>query len=163
MSLPITNYTSYDSVRAALGVSSDDLEDATLALDIYADALELELDEVATNFWTQYTLAHDAVTPTADQVKLLTVTRLFATYAVAKLLTGSLPLFAAKQVTDSKAGVQRFDNPFRDVVKAVNDQYGTLRTRLGTAVANLISSSLASVTPVYFAVVSPSDDPITGD
>ena len=45
MSLPITNYTSYDSVRAALGVSSDDLEDATLALDIYADALELEFDD----------------------------------------------------------------------------------------------------------------------
>ena len=162
MSLPITNYTSYDSVRAALGVSSDDLEDATLALDIYADALELEFDEVATNFWTQYVQAHDAATPTADQVKLLTVTRLFATYAIAKHLTGSLPLFAAKQVTDSKAGVQRFDNPFREVVKSIHDQYGTLRTRLANAVGTLISSSRTSVTPVYFAVASPSDDPITG-
>ena len=162
MSLPITNYTSYDSVRAALGVSSDDLEDATLALDIYADALELELDEVATNFWTQYTLAHDAATPTADQAKLLTVTRLFATYAIAKHLTGSLPLFAAKQITDSKAGMQRFDNPYRDTIKSINDQYGTLRTRLANAVATLISSSRTSVTPVYFAVANPSDDPITG-
>lgn len=162
MSTPITNYTSYDSVRAALGVSSDDLEDATLALDIYADALELEFDDASANFKVQYDLAHDAVTPTADQAKLLTVTRLFSTYAIAKHLTGSLPLFAAKQVTDSKAGVQRFDNTHRDVAKAVIEQYNTLRTRIVNAVNALASSSRTIVTPVYFAVVSPSDDPITG-
>ena len=42
MSRPITEYTTYDDVRAALGVSVDDLEDSTLALDLYADMLDVE-------------------------------------------------------------------------------------------------------------------------
>ena len=161
MSARITDYTSYDNVRAALGVSEDDLEDETLALDLYADALELEFDDVSSGFAALYAAANTADTPSDAQEKLLTVTRLFAAYAVAKHLTASLPLFAAKQVTDSKAAVQRFDNPYRDTIKAVADRYGTLRTRLESAVDTLASSTRTSVTKTYFAVVGSAVDPIT--
>ena len=73
-----------------------------------------------------------------------------------------MPLFAAKDVTDSKASVTRFDSPYRDTVKSVLDQYGRLRNRLATALAALAAPTTLSVAKTYFSVVSPATDPITG-
>ena len=161
MSFQITEFTSYADIRAALGVSEDDLEDETLALDLYEDMLEVEFEEVGDTFFTAYQAAQAADTPTDAQVRLVKAARLFSTYAVAKQLTATLPLFAAKEVTDSKASVQRFDSPYRDVVKSVLDQYGRLRNRLGTALAAASATAQTTVSKTYFAVVSPSSDPIT--
>ena len=162
MSTHITEYTTYSGIRAALGVSSDDLEDDVLALDLYADALEVEFDDVSVNFDALWQAARSATAPTTVQSKFLTAVRLFASYAVAKQATVSLPIFAAKQVSDSKTTLQRFDNPYKDTIKGVNDQYGKMRNRLLATVAALNASTTTTVAKTYFAVVSPSVDPITG-
>ena len=162
MSFQITEFTSYADVRAALGVSEDDLEDETLELDLYADMLEVEFEDVSATFMATYETAKGASSPTEAQARFLKATRLFATYAIAKHLTASLPLFAAKDVTDSKASVTRFDSPYRDTVKSVLDQYGRLRNRLATALAALAAPTTLSVAKTYFSVVSPATDPITG-
>lgn len=162
MSRPITEYTTYDDVRAALGVSVDDLEDSTLALDLYADMLDVEFEEVSATFAATYQSVKAVDDPSEAQAKFLKASRLFATYAVAKHCCGSLPLFAAKQVTDSKVAVQRFDSPYKDAVKAVLDQYGRMRNRLAAAMTTLSVSSQTKTAKTYFAVVSPDVDPITG-
>ena len=162
MSFQITEFTSYADVRAALGVSEDDLEDETLELDLYADMLEVEFEDVSATFLTTYAAAQATDTPTEAQARFLKATRLFSTYAIAKHCCGSLPLFAAKQVTDSKASVQRFDSPIRDVVKSINDRYGVLRARLSSAMDALAAPSLVTIAKVHLAVASPSNDPITG-
>ncbi len=160
MSFQITEFTSYADVRAALGVSEDDLEDETLELDLYADMLEVEFEDVSVTFLTTYAAAQATDTPTEAQARFLKAARLFSTYAIAKHCCDSLPLFAAKQVTDSKAGVQRFDNSIRDVVKSINDKYGVLRMRLSNAMGALVAPSLVTSAKVYLAVASPSNDPI---
>ena len=162
MSRPITEYTTYDDVRAALGVSADDLEDSTLALDLYADMLDVEFEEVSATFAATYQSVKAVDDPSDAQAKFLKASRLFATYAVAKHCCDSLPLFAAKQVTDSKVAVQRFDNPYKDTIKAVLDQYGRMRNRLAASIAALSVSSTTKIAKTYFAVVSPDVDPITG-
>lgn len=162
MTTPITEFTTYDDVRAAIGVSSDDIADETLALDLYAEYLDVELEEVADGVSAMYATCRSADTPSDDQTAFLKATRLFAVFAVAKQLTASLPLFAAKQVSDSKATVQRFDNPYRDTIKNVGDQYSRMKTRLLRAFQGLSASSSTSTAKVYFAVVAPSTDPITG-
>ena len=162
MSFQITEFTSYADVRAALGVSEDDLEDTTLGLNLYADMLEVEFEDVSATFMATYETAKGASSPTEAQARFLKATRLFATYAIAKHLTASLPLFAAKDVTDSKATVTRFDSPYRDTVKSVLDQYGRMRNRLATALAALAAPTTLSVAKTYFSVVSPATDPITG-
>lgn len=162
MSFQITEFTSYADVRAALGVSEDDLEDTTLGLNLYADMLEVEFEDVSATFMATYETAKGASSPTEAQARFLKATRLFATYAIAKHCCGSLPLFAAKDVTDSKASITRFDSPYRDTVKSVLDQYGRVRTRLATAMAALAAPTTLSVAKTYFSVVSPATDPITG-
>ena len=158
----LTDYTSYNGIRAALGVSDEDLEDATLALPLYSDYLTQELEDIALTLPDTYATTKDKATPTAAELRFLKACQLFATFAVAKQLTAALPLFAAKQVTDGKAAVQRFDNPYKDGIKSINEQYGTMRTRLVAALSSVGTSGSASVAPVYFAVVSPATDPVTG-
>ena len=159
----LTTYTDYDSIRAALGVSTDDLEDATLALAIYDDALTQEHEDVAITLRDTFTTLSANPSPTAQETRFLTACRLFSTYAVAKMLTSALPLFAAKTTTDGKAAVGRFDSPFAGVIKAINEQYATQRTRLVNALAAVGTSSETATARVYMSVASPSSDPVTGE
>jgi hypothetical protein len=84
------------------------------------------------------------------------------TFSVAKTLTAALPLFAAKQITDGKAQVSRFDNPYKDAIKSINEQYETLKARLIAALGAIGTTTTAATVRRYMAVVSPSVDPVTG-
>ena len=160
--MAVLTYTDYDSVRATLGVSDEDITDATLGLNLYANYLTQEMEDVSLTLESTFTTTAAVVTPSAEQTRFLTATRLFATFAVAKQLTAALPLFSAKQISDGKASVQRFDNPYKDTIKNVLEQYDRTRNRLISALAALGTSATASVTKSYFSVVSPDTDPIVG-
>lgn len=158
----LTTYTDYASIKASLGVSDEDLEDSTLALALYSDNLTQELEDVALTLPETFATIKAKDAPTALETRFLTACRLFSTFAVAKMLTAALPLFAAKEVTDGKAAVGRFDSPYKDVIKSVNEQYATQRARLVNALTAVGTTSVASTARVYMAVASPSSDPVTG-
>ena len=159
---PITTYTTYADVRAALGVSDDDLEDTTLGLELYANYLEVELEDVNIDLPTTYATTEALGTPTAAEERFLKSCRLFATFAVARQLTSALPIFAAQQVSDGKASVQRFDTPYKDAIKSVNEQYDRLKNRLVQSLASIGTSTSAATAMTYVSVVSPAVDPVTG-
>ena len=83
--LEIGDYTSYEEVRATVGLSSDELPDSTLALEIYANALELELDSVTMNAGVPLKTMFTSLTTSAADQYIYNLTRMFATYAVARL------------------------------------------------------------------------------
>ena len=158
----VTDYTSYADVRAALGVSSEDVEDATLALDLDANLLESDLEDVNSSVPSTYDTTKVLPTPTADETRFLKACQVFATFSVARQLTASLPLFAAKQTTDSKAGVQRFDNPYKDTIKALEAQYEKAKARLAATYATVTTTTTTTTTRTWFSVVPPASDPVTG-
>lgn len=158
----LTDYTSYAEIRASLGVSDDDLADETLALALYDDYLQGELADVAATLPDTFAATKLLPAPTAQETRFLKACSLFSTFAVAKMLTAALPLFAAKQVGDGKAVVARFDNPYKDTIKSVNEQYEKMRNRLIAALALVGTTSAAKVTQNYLTVASPSYDPVTG-
>lgn len=162
MSISIDDYTTYDDIRAALGVTAKDLPDTTLALDIYSNYLELEMYEVDSTVQTTYeTLVVDP-SPTAAESRFIAATRFFAIYCVAKHLTTSLPLFAPRQISDGKATLARFDNPYRDTIASVHQMYDMAKNRLATALSD-IGTAVATKTPLtYFSIITPSSDPVTG-
>lgn len=158
----LTDYTTYNDVRAALGVSEEDIPDDVLSLNLYGDTLTQEFEEISLTIESTYTTTIGLPTPTDTEVRFISACSLFATYSVAKQLTAAMPLFAAKQVTDGKAQVSRFDNPYKDVIAQVTAQYEKARARL-VAAYGLVVSITSVVTPkVYFGVVLPSVDPVTG-
>lgn len=164
----ITDYTTYDEVKSTLGLSIDELPDAILELELYANSLETELDAVTlTNnapgpgpLKARFLVikAISAVTRTEAQQSLYNYTRLFATYAVAFEVATSLSMRAPKSVSDSKVTLTRFapENTWRDVIKDIKAKLKGIKARieaLGTE-----STGLGT----YIKAVVPAYDPVTG-
>lgn len=158
----ITDYTTYADIRSALGTNEDEIADTTLALRLYEDALDADLEDVALGIPATYTSLKNALNPTDAQARFLKAARLFATYSVAKHLTTSLSVFSPVRIEDGKAGMSRVSDPHRETIKMVNQQYERWRAYLAKAFEAL-GQIAASTTPrPYFAIVSPSEDPATG-
>jgi hypothetical protein len=161
--MPLVDFTSHDAIRAALGVSKDEIEDATISLPLYEDNLAAELDEIDLALATEFATVKALASPTDVQTRFLRSARLFATYVVAKHLTSALPMFAPKEITDGKSSLSRFVNPYKDTIDEVNRQYEVNRTRLEDAYAGLSSGTAPTVAPMpYLTVSAPAFDPVTG-
>lgn len=157
----LNQYTTFEDVRAALGVSSTELEDGTLTLQLYEDHLMADLDDISLSLRDTFIAFSAEAAPTSAQSRLLQYTRLFATYSVAKALTNTLPMFGPKTIEDGKARMQRFENPYRETIDAVNREYERWRNRLQQAFV-AIGEASSRTNRSYMSVVSPGFDPVTG-
>lgn len=162
--MALIDYTSYDEIRATLGVPEDELEDATLSLPLYENYLRMELDDLGNGDAVEK-FATIALVPepsrTKAQQRLFELIQLYATYAVATQLASSLPLFSPKDISDGKAATGRFaDGPYREVIKQNKDIYDRLRPKLEAALAAVDSGAATTVDRTFFVVSSPSTDPV---
>jgi hypothetical protein len=165
MAAVLVDYTSYAEVRAVLGVSEDEISDATLALPIYAESVQIELEEVGAEIPADFAavVAIDEGTRTDAQNKFYAAVGLFAAYAVAVQLGSSLPLFAPKSITDGKAGFARdSSSPYKEALKAAKASYERFRGLLDSRYAAYKNASVGVVVLPFLSVVSPSTDPVAG-
>lgn len=158
----LTLYTTYADVRAALGVEDEELSDATLGLKLYSDSLDAELRDVGGTLVSTYATVSALASPSADQSWFLTCVRSFSTYAVARALLPALPSFSPQSIEDGKARVQRFDTPYREKSKAINEEYGRWQSRLEAAFTAIGQAANPLPARSYMLAVAPGTDPITG-
>ena len=111
----LTDFASYDEIRAVLGVSDEELEDGTLALPMYLKLLQMEFGDLNADLESKYLDVKALTNPTAKEQKLLDVVSVFSAYAIAFHLLTSMPLFAPKQITDGRASTDRIADPFEGV------------------------------------------------
>lgn len=164
--MALIDFISYDEVRAALGVSQDEIKDTTLSLNLYDFNLVSELESISLDLIAAYT-AQVAATPstwTAAQTRFVQATKLFAAYAVAKQLTVSLPMFGPKEQSDGKASLVRFaQDPYKATIASVVQQYETFKVKLAETFAAMQSTTAtANVTREYFSVATPDSNPVLG-
>lgn len=162
MTIAITTYTTYESIRVTLGLNSKELPDTLLAAEIYALALEEDLSKASDTFVVDYTAA--ALLSTEVAVNFVRAARIFSTYSVAFQCTGALPLFTTKAITDGKAGIYRDGNsPYKETVLKVTAGYDTAKRKLLEAYGLYSGTAVSSAVPYpMLGVSSPSTDPVTG-
>lgn len=160
-------YTSPDDIRAVLGVSDEELEDATISLPVYALTLEAELRDIGSSLPADLEVVRgkDSGLRTDDEAWLLKTAQLFVTFSIARQLTTGLPLFSPKEITDSKASVVRFaSNPFSETIAMVRDQFAVNQARLSSAYQAVKTATTSTpAMPAYLLVSSPAVDPVTGE
>jgi hypothetical protein len=163
--MALTEFTSYDEVRSALGVSIDEIGDAELALPLYELGLKVDLKSISNALITSYTTAK-ATPPgqrTGEEEDLVSAVHLFATYSVARQLTTSLPLFSPKEIGDNKALMVRYStDPYKEVIKRINERYDQYRTYVDTVYAAFATTTVTKTKRPYFAVATSTTNPITG-
>ena len=86
----LTALTSFDSIRAALGLNSKELSDATLGAQLFDLDVETKVLAIAADAYTQYEAA--LLEATAEAEAYVRALRLYATHIVAYKCTNALPL-----------------------------------------------------------------------
>lgn len=162
--MALIDYTTYDDIRACLGVTDEEIEDSTLALGLYEMNLQAELEDISYDLAGDYATVAALGSRSAVEERFYQTTRLFAAYAVAKQLCTSLPLFSPKTITDGKAAVMRHaDSPYKAVIAEVGTQYERFRLRLDKAYADYkVTSVPAQALRPFLSAASPASDPVTG-
>lgn len=162
--MSVNTYTTYNEVRAALGVAELELGDELLALPNYETQLQLDLEDISANVMPTYTAVAAIAegSRTADQRSFFAICRLFSTYSVAQQLIATHKMFGLKRTTDGKAEGERFD-PNEDVVDGVRQGFQAMRTRLRGALAKLDPSYVqpTAVTATLVRAVGLAVNPVT--
>ena len=165
MANALTAFTSYDEIRAVLGVSDEELENVTLALPLYLRQLQLQLAGVSSGLESLYDTisAMPETGRTPQQARLYNVMQVFSAYAISKILLTSLSLFAPKRITDGRAEFERVADPFKDLRDEVNSYYDDLLGLLTEAAGDLGLPVGTRVNPrVYTVAAGLSVNPVTG-
>ncbi len=169
--LVITDYISYAEVRTTVGLSEDELPDETLALEIYANSLELAFGGVTlsdnppgpgtvVSVFATVVAISPSDSRTVLQQALYNLTKLFAAYQVSLEVATSLSMRAPKTLSDSKVTIGRFSpqDTWKDVIDALTLKLADIKDRLED-----LGEEDTTTTTGMLHVVTPSYDPITGE
>lgn len=140
----LTDYTTFDEIRAILSVTDEELEDAHLALPLFELEFSEKVLELSPDILPLYRTYHDAgnATLTEQQLRFYNLLRMFAAYSVAVHLLDSYDLLAVQTVKDARAEFSRFEKPFERVGGAVRATWAKARERL------LASYNVVAATPI---------------
>lgn len=161
----LLDYTTHDDVRALLGVERDELEDETIELHVFTSGMESDLYDVSPQLVDTFQdlLGKPEGEETAAERRVVSLTKSFATYSLARQLANSLSMFAPRTITDGKSSLTRFSGePFREVLEGIESSYKLTRTRLINALEDLQADSEETVARPIFYTSVPSYDPVTG-
>jgi hypothetical protein len=159
--MDITEFTTYDEVRAVLGVPAKELPDSVLSLPLYAKTLRANLTAFGSNILTDYATAKASYT-TATEVNFCDAFELFSLYDVAWSVCDALPSLSPRTITDGKAMVQRQLDSYKAVLSAVQARRATYSDALKETYSVVGGSTTSSYTPSLFSIGSPDFDPVTG-
>lgn len=162
----LADFTTFDEVRAALGVSNDELEDSTLALEVYSANLEEDLFDVHPELVQSVTTIKVVPEPqrTALQSRFLRLVGLFSTYSVAKQAGVALPMFGPRSLGDGKATMSRFSSdPYKETLKRLEEQFNLTRKRLVAAFEALNAAQTVTAPRTFLSLSRPAYDPVTGE
>jgi len=167
--MDITNYLSYDEVRVTCGLSSDELPDTELEMEIYGNVLSLALSGVdltdeapgpgplSTRFLEIKTTTISS--RTALEQELYDLTRIFSIYTVALEVVVSLSMKAPKTISDSKATLTRFspESGYKDVIARIESVLEDALSRI----KNIVETTVDPLPLMGVAV--PATDKVTGE
>ena len=167
--MDITNYITFDEVRTTCGLSTDELPDTELRLEIYQNVLSLALtgveltDELPgpgpldTRFIEIKAIKESS--RTALEQRLYDLTRVFCIYTIALEVVVSLSMKAPKAISDSKATLTRFspESAYKDVIERIE---GVLKETRGK-IEEIVTTTVNAL--IFSRVVTPATDVVTGE
>lgn len=155
--MEILTLTTYDAIRAVLGVDSDDISDTTLTDFDLEPHLKLDL-----SFWfPSYQGLIDKVGKSDSELLQISALEIYAKYFCANEVLISANMQFLQRKSDGEVESHRFQE---DSLKELKDEF---KERVATAkkmVLNLVtefSPEKVSATPKFFSKSKPSNDVVT--
>lgn len=167
--MALLTYTTYDSIRAVLGVASTELTDVVLGLPVFDLQFQLALEDLDSGNGvgtTQYTTIA-AILPasrTKNQQRFFDLVGMYCSYSIAHKLLDNLKMYAPLTIQEGKASVTRMDAADSAVRRGVETGLLTVKSLLKTLLVTLVPSAQVTLSPprVHAASVTTAIDPVTG-
>lgn len=158
----IISYTSYDTIRAVLGVSAKELPDTVLELDIYWDKLYLRMAGI-NEAWEEDFIAASALS-TVAALKFTATLKTFVAHFVAKECLSAMPQFSLKSLQAGKNAFTRSgDTALLTAISRIGADYARYEMELLNAYSIYKETgSVSSIMPSFLGVSNPSTDLVTG-
>lgn len=160
----LTEYTTYEEVRAVLGVADEELEDAVLAQPLFERQLILDLEDVNSDVPNQFKIISAILfaSRTTAQKRFFDLVQLYSAYTVGKQLLTSLPYFAELRLQDGRAHKERVKDPFQLTQAGVLAGCESLRLKLAASYTDLFGGeSVGRVLRTMVVGVGIATDPVT--
>lgn len=172
----LTQYTSYDEIRAALGVAPEEITNDVLSLPQYEMTLQFELDELGVDaagaplsptLNDKFLALIDVDTtpnPTVDETRFVNIMKVFCSYSVAQQLCFSVTIFSPMIVKDAKTELVRIKDPYKDTKAGVTQFYQLMRARVLVAYKKLYPAVVEATptTGISMLAVPAGSDPVLG-
>ena len=160
----LTQYTTFDEVRAVLGVSDEELEDEVLIQPFYERQLILDIEDVDAGIPDAFDTvsAIQYASRTKVQKRFFDLVQLFSAYAIGRTLLTSMPYFAELRVQDGRSEKERVKDPFAFPRDGVQAGFTAARQSLLAAYAGLTGTPATTrVTRTLLSSVGLATDPVT--
>lgn len=160
----LSDYTNYNDIRAVLGVADEELPNDTLEIEVNRLALQLDLSSLSPTLPADYLSIQAAATRTASEQAVYDAVRLYAPFAVASQLLQSLPMFAPREINDSKTKIVRDSNsPHAETAARCALNYAKYREHLRVSYGayKQVTTARTANFP-FFLGAKPATDPVTG-
>lgn len=163
--MPLSDYTDYGSIRAALGVTVKELPDAMLEAALYYNIVKQELTKVDDTLPALVLTLNEKVSPTSAEEALLSSVSVYSAYRVAVICSDVMVNLIPRSVTSSKNVVmQHTDKMPLEALKALNRGLQFALKTLQDAFVVYSGSTASAATPMTLGVAATADyDPVIGE
>jgi len=162
--MAFSDYTSCDSVRAALGINAKEAPDSVIEDGVYLTGMLEALYKISPTLADDYRTARSATNRSAKQTRFVLLADTCCAYVVAIQLIPVLPLLAPQIITDGKTALNRISNPYEHLRPTLDGTLSYLRANLIEAYADVNSSIVvpAVTKRINVLAVGVAVDPVTG-
>lgn len=150
-------YTNTDAIRAALGVTENEIGDSQIINLAIPDQLLFSLESVYADHVALKAVI-DNNTATDAQKRLWMALTLFCQYEAAYIMCAQLQMLTAQKITDGDAEMQRFQ---KDNLEETISRILQHRNRYMTVLIGGGAVPPAPVVLSHFSTVQPAYDPVT--
>lgn len=160
----VSDFTTYQDIRVALGVSTEEIEDAEIEIDTNRTVLAEAFDGLDAGMLAAVQdLPEDEENRTSLQLKFGRLARMFATYTVANQLLNSVEMFSFLKVADGRASAERAQEAFATLRTNIQAMLARVSAKLLEAYAALNpTAAVVTPEPLSFATaVGVAVDPVT--
>jgi hypothetical protein len=160
----LSDYTDTLTIRGLLGVNELELEDDAILSPTSDITITDGLLALGASVPTMYATVAALTSRTADQARYYEQVRLYSACLVASGLVGTLPIAVPRKLTDSKATLERVDDPFTRLEASLKGLLAALKGRILATLSVLDPNAtvVATVSRVYGSAVGLGVDPVTG-
>lgn len=162
--MAITDYTTYDEIRAILGVAPEELEDVTIALPTYGFMLSEGLLDLVETLEDDYATVSAIVPATKNTTRFVNLINAWAGYQVAGQLMVSIEMFAPQTIKSDKDEQTRVADPYKGLQEAITATLADLRARILKLYPLVLPGVIVpdAVAEVLMVNVGLATDPVTG-